>query len=146
MRRLTYANVCSTLALGLVIAAGAPALADSLTEPDAYALRQEVLALQETVDQQQADVDALLAWADTVHADLGVLDDRTGAGTPSQCLATSDYHYVRERVNGSKRRYRLPLVAWNMATPSCRPDPRKLWRPSPRLFAPLHLEVPRAAR
>lgn len=133
-------------AAGLVLATWAiatgpsvPGMADSVSEPDAYALAQRVAALQEQVDElagqvaDQADTNAEL------YANDGVLDERTAQ---AGCVAYSDFHYVRERVNNHGRKWRLPLAVWNMSDPGCRPNPKKTWRPSRRAYTPLHLEVP----
>lgn len=123
MRSLTYSNVTATLALVLVIAAGAPALADSISEPDAYAVHTEVQALRGQVDSLtdenanlSVQVDALVASANDQADAIDIT-----AGT-TNCLAFSDRHYVRETINGSRRRYRMPLVVWRTDLKACRPD------------------------
>ena len=120
-----------------------PGRADSLSEPDAYALRQEVQLLQDTVESQGAEIAGLHEDVDSLYSNDGILDKRTAQ---SGCLAYSDRHYVREQMNGKGRKWRLPLVVWRMDAPFCRPNPKKTWRPSRRANTPLNLEVKNAAR
>lgn len=120
---------------GIATSALVPGRADSLSEPDAYQLRREVQVLQATVEEQGAALAGLQEDIDSLYSNDAILDKRT---TDAACFAWSDYHYVRETLNGSKKKYRLPLVVY-----TC----KKNWKPKPRLASrPLHLEVPRAAR
>lgn len=126
MRSLTYSNVASTLALVLVVAAGAPALADSISEPDAYAVRVHADALQAQVDSL-ADANAAMAvrvddLVASANDQADAIDELGASAAATDCLAISDRHYVRETINGSKRRYRMPLVVWRLDVKSCRPD------------------------
>lgn len=100
------------VALGLVGVAGVGPFGDhaTATGPDQQA---EIVALQDQV-------------ADLSDRVASLEDD----ALPSGCIAYSDYHYYRERVDGfGRKRWRLPVMLWNMADPTCRPNPKIVWRP-----------------
>lgn len=138
-RRLGLAGVLlATWAIATT--APVPGRADSLSEPDAYAVRQLVLEQAAVIEQQGQEIDSLREDVETLYANDGILDDRT---EQAGCLAYSDRHYVREQMNGKGRKWRLPLVVWRMDAPFCRPNPKKTWRPSRRANTPLNLEEPR---
>ncbi len=129
-------------ALALVVALGAYALgsasADETTEPDAAALAMRVDQLEARVTQLEADA------INQPDVDLFDLDRRVGdleEADVSGCLAYSDFHYYRERVGAGTargaRRWRLPVMVWNMASPNCRPEPTKVWKPKHRATQPL---------
>lgn len=141
-RRARTALVVALLALIAALGAySVQAYADSVTEPDAYALQQQVVQLQDQVDELTGLVADQQDTNDVLFENDGVLDQRTAT---SDCLAYSDYHYVRERINGGKKRWRMPLVVWRMDVPTCRADPKRQWKPTRRAHQTLTLEAPHA--
>lgn len=134
--RIALPVACLALALATVGTIG-PAAADSISEPDAAALAERVSDLESQVEQLDSSRLDQAGLVDDLFSNDAVLDERTGAGTASACIAYSDYHYVREQVNGRGRKWRLPLAAWNMADPGCRVR-GKVWKPKPRVLVPLH--------
>lgn len=131
--RLALPVACLALALATVGTIG-PAAADSISEPDAYALRQQVNAQADEIDGLAAEIASARADLADLYENDATLDDRTQLAA---CVAYSDYHYVREQVNGHGKRWRLPLAVWNMADPGCRVR-GKVWKPKPRVLVPLH--------
>lgn len=115
MKRVTYSNVCATLALAVALGAGGPALADSISEPDAYAVSNRVDVLQEEVDLLTAELAATDDRLDRV-AYVAIVSDLV-----TDCLAYSERHYVKERIDGKGKKYRLPLVVWRGDLRACQP-------------------------
>lgn len=110
-----YSRIVSTLALVCVIGAGTPALADSLSEPDAYAVKNEVAELRDQV----AALEASLAQTDEYTYAIAahtITNDAILA-----CTGYSDRHYYKERVDGGKKKYRLPVMVWLASKPECMP-------------------------
>lgn len=130
MIRDTTARWMAAIALAVAVAGvGGYAHADSITEPDAYAVSLRVAQLETQVEALTSQIENQNEDIATLYANDGILDDRTNQ---AGCVAYSDFHYVRERVNNSKRKWRLPLAVWNMSDPGCRPNPKKAWRPNHR--------------
>lgn len=119
---MKFANVTSGLALTLsVVAVAGPAAADSISEPDAYKVHNEVLALQDEVESLTDQVNSMATQQDISVSRIDTLE----AVDVSPCIAFSDRHYVREHLNGSKKKYRMPLVVWRLdpgVDSACRPS------------------------
>lgn len=124
MRDIT-ARWMACIALAVAAAGvGGYAHADSITEPDAYALAERVYVLEDQVAGLAAQQDAVDDYIVALYANDAILDERTNE---VGCFARSDYHYVRETLNGSKRKYRMPLVVRTCS---------KNWKPKRRMIAP----------
>jgi hypothetical protein len=126
--------------IALVASAGGyllgSARADSLSEPDAYAVLQQVQVLQDRVDTLESDNAASERRLDVAISDIVVLDNRTNDESALGCLAYSDRHYYKEQMDGKGPRVRLPVMVWNTTLRSCRPS-AKAWRPHGRALVPV---------
>jgi len=78
-----------------------------------------------TSDPDPGAFAALTTQVNDLSTRVAELEDNDVSG----CLAYSDRHYYRETVGTGSRRWRLPIMLWNMADPLCRPNPAKVWRP-----------------
>jgi hypothetical protein len=125
------------------IAAMGTAYADVTTEPDAAQIGAVVLQQQgQIADLQRAvtareryDADAQ-AQIDSLQSDVSLLgdtlndvvnevNDHADAVAVIDCLAYSDFHYFKERVNHSRKKYRLPIMVWRTDIKECRPAAKK---------------------
>lgn len=97
------------------------ASADSTTEPDATALAVKVDALRVHVDDLESQLNDAAAYTAALEVDARVTKLES-------CMAYSDYHYLKERVEKRGRKWRLPVMVWNMADRSCRPTKAE-WKP-----------------
>lgn len=96
--------------------------ADPTTEPDAAALEVRVGILEQRISDDR------VANADIINL-AGRVDELERVAVPRSCVAYSERHYYKERVGFSKRRWRLPVMVWNMSEPTCRPNPDMIWQP-----------------
>lgn len=133
------ARTIAALALATSIAAVGgftygQAKADSLSEPDAYQLKQVVQQQQESIDILESNVVVLNGTLDAV---VDAVNEQSASTGGLDCLAFSDYHYYKETVDGSRKRYRLPVMVWNTSLRSCRFSDAP-WHPKHRqvLLAP----------
>lgn len=109
------ARILSLLALSVALASSfGSASADPTTEPDSAALSR-------TVAQMQLQINQLSADDQDANARLIDLEDDSNF---SNCLIYSDKHFIREQFtkNGHPygKKWRMPLVVWNMANKACR--------------------------
>lgn len=119
MTRDWPARALALIALAASFGLGS-AYANSITEPDAYAVGVRVTELEGQIGGLEDQIAALEESANDQAEAIDTLAERTGPGTASDCLATSDRHFVRETVNGGKRRWKLPIVVWNRSRKACR--------------------------
>lgn len=109
------------------------ARADSISEPDAYAVKTQMQALQAQVDGLSAQLDQM---NDASGASLAQRVSDLEDSDVSRCLAYSDRHYYKERVGTHGRKWRFPVMLWNMSDATCRPSAAE-WKPSGRVFVPV---------